>query len=110
MLGARMHHVRSRVVQLLSPVVEGDAYAIHHRNVRRMSVIPLEHLVLMKLETGRIKDEADIVELLKAGASSTKIARYLRTTWPELLPRFRPLVARAHAERKPSPCGLHKRN
>jgi hypothetical protein len=87
-LGARMRHARRRVqVQLLRTVFEGDERAIIRREARsrRLSVIPVEHLVLMKLETGLLKDEADIVELLKARASSTKIARYLRETFPELL-------------------------
>ena len=75
---------------------------------RRLTVIPVEHLVLMKLEAGRMKDEADVVELLKAGASSAKVARYLRETWPELLPWFKPLAA--PAERIPTPRGPRKRN
>jgi hypothetical protein len=62
-------------------------------------VIPLEHLVLMKLETGRSKGDADVVELLKAGTSAATVARYLRGTWPELLPRFRQLAAQARTER-----------
>jgi hypothetical protein len=61
----------------------------------------------MKLETGLLKNEADVVQLLKAGASSVKIARYLRETWPELLPRFKPLAARA--ERIPTPRGPQKK-
>ena len=75
------------------------------RGRRHLPVIAVEHLVLMKLESGRSKDDADVVELLKAGASSTNIGRYLRRTWPELLPRFRRLVTQARAERTPSPRG-----
>jgi len=110
-LGARMRDERTGVqVDLLGTAFEGDERAIRRAGKqRRLTVIPVEHLVLMKLETGRMKDEADIVELLKAGAASTKIARYLRTTWPELLPSFRPLVARARAERKPTPRGPQKK-
>ena len=59
----------------------------------------------MKLEAGRSQDDADVVALLKAGASSANVGRYLGRTWPELLPRFRRLVAQARRERVPSPRG-----
>jgi len=107
-IGARMRDERTGVqVDLLGTAFEGDERALARagRGRRRLAVIPVEHLVLMKLEAGRIQDEADVVELLKAGASSAKIARYLRQTWPELLPRFRPLAVRARAERVPTPRG-----
>src|SRR5207247_5840064 len=68
-----------------------------------LPVIPVGHLILMKLESGRSKDDADVVELLKAGASPAAVARYLRRTWPELLPRFRRLTAQARTERSPRP-------
>ena len=110
-LGGRMHDQRTGVqVDLLGTAFDGDERAIRRAGKpRRLTVIPVEHLVLMKLETGRIKDEADIVELLKAGASSAKITRYLRATWLELLPRFKPLAARARAERIPTPRGPQKK-
>src|SRR5262249_59887576 len=68
-----------------------------------LPVISAPHLVLMKLETGRTKDYADVVELLKSGVSPAAVARYLGRAWPELLPRFRALVARARAERRDRP-------
>jgi hypothetical protein len=110
-LGARMRDERTGVqVDLLGTAFEGDERAIRRAGKpRRLMVIPVEHLVLMKLEAARMKDEADIVELLKAGVSSTKVSRYLRTTWPELLPRFKLLVARARAERIPTPRGPQKK-
>ena len=107
-IGARMRDGRTGVqVDLLGTAFEGDERAVARagRGRRRLGVIPVEHLVLMKLEAGRIQDDADVVQLLKAGASSAKVARYLRQTWPELLPRFRPLAARARAERTPTPRG-----
>ncbi len=57
----------------------------------------------MKLEAGRIQDDADVVALLKAGAPPVSVTRYLRRAWPELLPRFRRLAARARAERTSRP-------
>jgi hypothetical protein len=111
-IGARMREDRTGVqVDLLGTAFEGDERAIARagRGRRRLGVIPVEHLVLMKLESGRIQDDADIVEVLKAGASSVKVARYLRETWPELLPRFKPLAARARAERIPTPRGPQKK-
>ncbi|MAE71305.1 MAG: hypothetical protein CME06_12670 [Gemmatimonadetes bacterium] len=51
-------------------------------------VLPVEALVLMKLEAGRSQDRADVVALLKAGASVDDIARYLRREAPGLLPAF----------------------
>jgi hypothetical protein len=110
-LGARMRDERTGVqVDLLGTAFEGDERAIQRAGKpRRLTVIPVEHLVLMKLEAGRSKDEADIVELLKVGVSATKISRYLRTTWPELLPRFKSLIARARAERRPTPRGPQKK-
>ncbi len=111
-IGARMREDRTGVqVDLLGTAFEGDERAIARagRGRRRLGVIPVEHLVLRKLEAGRIQDDADIVEVLKAGASSAKVARYLRETWPELLPRFKPLAARARAERIPTPRGPQKK-
>ena len=105
-LGARMRDELMGVdLDLLGTAFEGDerALARSKRSRRALPVIPVEHLILMKLETNRSKDEADVVELLKAGASSTNVARYLQRTWPELLPRFRRLAARARAERTTRP-------
>jgi predicted nucleotidyltransferase len=109
-MGARMRDEGNGVqVDLLGTAFEGDERAIERAGHSRLTVIPVEHLVLMKIEAGRGKDEADVIELLKAGASAAKISRYLRTTWPELLPRFRKLAARARAERIPTPRGPQKK-
>jgi hypothetical protein len=83
--------------------VEESALGRSARTRTALPVIPVAHLVLMKLESGRSKDDADVVELLKAGAPPGTIARYLRRAWPKLLPRFRRLLARARAERTPRP-------
>ncbi len=105
-IGARLRDERTAVdVDLLATAFEGDERALA-RSVRargRLPVIPVAHLILMKLEGGRSQDDADVVALLKAGAPPATIGRYLNRTWPELLPRFRRLVARARSERAPRP-------
>jgi len=105
-LGARMRDERTGVdVDLLGTAFEGDERALDRSRRARglLPVIPLAHLILMKVEGGRSQDDADVVELLKAGASAASVARYLHRTWPELLSRFRRLLARARAERKTRP-------
>jgi len=78
--------------------VEETALARAARTRTALPVISVAHLILMKLESGRSQDDADIVELLKAGAPAASVARYLRRAWPKLLPRFRELAAQARAE------------
>jgi len=92
-------------VDLLGTAFEGDERALARctRARRDLPVIPVTHLILMKLETGRSQDDADVVELLKAGASPATVGRYLSRLWPKLVPRFRRLVAQARAERTPRP-------
>lgn len=105
-IGARMRDERTNVdVDLLGSAFEGDERALAHSGSARrlLPVIPVAHLILMKLETGRSKDDADVVELLKAGASTVSVGRYLRSTWPKLLPRFRRLAAQARSERTVRP-------
>ena len=105
-IGAKMRDARTGVdVVLVATAFEADERALARsaRAASSLPVIPVTHLVLMKLESGRSKDEADVVELLKAGTSPTGIERYLRRVWPKLLPRFRRLVAQARTERKPRP-------
>jgi hypothetical protein len=105
-IGAKLRDENARVdVDLLGTAFEGDerALARARRGGRLLPVIPLAHLILMKIEAGRSQDEADVVNLLKAGASAGTIARYLSRTWPELLPRFQRLATQARAERVPRP-------
>src|SRR5437899_2091090 len=105
-IGAKLRDAHTGVdVDLVGTGFEGDERALARslRDRRLLPVIPVGHLILMKLESGRSKDDADVVELLKAGASPAAVARYLRRTWPELLPRFRRLTAQARTERTPRP-------
>jgi hypothetical protein len=101
-LGARLADGETGVrVDLLGTAFDADEKALRQaQRTKRLPVIPLPHLVLMKLEAGRSQDEADVVELTKAGAPVAKIRRYLRAKWPALLPRFNRLVERARGEGK----------
>lgn len=111
-IGAKLRDETAGVdVDLLGTASHGDEQALARARRARglLPVIPLAHLVLMKVEAGRSQDDADVVELLKAGASTAAIARYLRRTWPELLPRFKRLSAQARAERTIRPRGSPSR-
>lgn len=46
-------------------------------------VMPVEPLVAMKLLAGRQKDQADVVELLKAGADVDAIIKFVSERFPE---------------------------
>ena len=105
-IGARLRDEQTNVdVDLLGTAFQGDERALARsaRGRRLLPVVSVEHLILMKVESARSRDEADVVELLKAGASTAAVARYLRRTWPELLPQFRRLAAQARIERSPRP-------
>ena len=63
-IGARMRDERTNVdVDLLGSAFEGGerALARSSRARRLLPVVPVEHLILMKLETARIQDDADVV-------------------------------------------------
>src|SRR5262245_7463765 len=101
-IGAKLRDPQTGVdVDVLGTAFEAEERALARsaRTRTALPVIPVAHLILMKLESGRSKDDADVVELLKAGTSPGSVARYLRRAWPKLLPRFRQLAARARAER-----------
>jgi hypothetical protein len=63
-----------------------------------LCVVPLDHLVYMKLVAGRQKDQAAIVGLLKAGASADPLRQFIAKVAPDLLPRLDRLVAQAIRE------------
>ena len=105
-LGADMRDPETSVeIDLIGTPFAGDERALVRARRARQSlpVISAPHLILMKLETGRTKDYADVVELLKCGVSASSVARHLGRAWPELLPRFRTLAERARAERRARP-------
>ena len=61
-------------------------------------ILPVEALVYMKLKSPRRKDAADVVELVKAGVDTAKIADYLARYAPGLTGKFKTLVSEAEAE------------
>ncbi|MBX3168542.1 MAG: hypothetical protein KF760_14090 [Candidatus Eremiobacteraeota bacterium] len=60
-----------------------------------VNVLGIEPLVFMKLVAHRRQDLLDVVELLKAGADSRRIAAYLAAHAPELSGQFEQLVEEA---------------
>ena len=61
-------------------------------------ILPIEAIVYMKLKSPRRKDSADVVELVKAGVDTDKIADYLARYAPPLVSKFQTLVEEAEAE------------
>jgi hypothetical protein len=61
-------------------------------------ILPIEALVYMKLKSPRAKDEADVVELLKAGIDAKAVRRYLADHAPDLAERLDRAVAKAASE------------
>lgn len=61
-------------------------------------ILPVEALVYMKLKSPRAKDEADVVELLKAGMDAKAVGRYIADHAPDLGDRFARAVERASSE------------
>jgi hypothetical protein len=62
-------------------------------------VVTAETLIYLKLKSPRLKDRADIVELLKAGGLPVESVReYIERHAPNLAARFEECLARARAE------------
>lgn len=60
--------------------------------------MPVEPLVAMKLLAGRQKDQADIVELIKAGTSSEALRTFVEQNFPQKTPLLNQLVLQATRE------------
>ncbi|HJN76281.1 MAG TPA: hypothetical protein QGF58_20295 [Myxococcota bacterium] len=58
----------------------------------RVPVLPVEALILMKLDANRPHDRADVSRLLRAGASVAAVTRFLRAQAPALLASFGEIV------------------
>lgn len=63
-----------------------------------LPVIGIEALVYMKLRAGRMRDQVDVVELLKAGAPVDRCRGWLARNAPDLSSAFDELVATAERE------------
>jgi hypothetical protein len=61
-------------------------------------VMPVEPLVLMKLVAGRLRDRADVLEMIKAGADVAKLQAFIQSARPGLATTLEELVATAMAE------------
>lgn len=61
-------------------------------------ILGVEALVYMKLKASRMRDQVDVVELLKAGADEASCRRWLAAHAPALLVRFEALAKSAHEE------------
>ena len=87
-------------VDLLS-TSEGEAFLEHSLESPRpgeVPVVPAGTLVYLKLKSPRLKDRADVVELLKAGLAVDGVRQYLERHAPALHTRFEECVAQARAE------------
>ena len=62
------------------------------------SILDAPGLVYLKLKSPRLKDRADVVELLKAGVDATSCREYLAAHAPSFLAAFDDAAARAAAE------------
>ncbi len=68
------------------------------RNGVDVPIAPIEALVYLKLKSPRLKDAADIIELLKVGIDHTRCRAWLTTNAPMLVPQFEELIERAQRE------------
>ena len=68
------------------------------RTGTEVPVAPIEALIHHKLKSPRLKDAADVIELLKAGIDRAKCRAWLAMNAPALGPQFEELVDRAQRE------------
>jgi hypothetical protein len=61
-------------------------------------ILPIEALIYMKLKSPRRKDAVDVVELVKAGADTVRVANYLTRVAPNLTAKFETLAAEAETD------------
>ena len=61
-------------------------------------IAPIEALVYLKLKSPRMKDAADVIELLKAGIDAARCRAWLAANAPALVAPFEQLVERAERE------------
>ena len=63
-----------------------------------VAVVPAGALVYLKLKSPRLKDRADVVELIKAGLAVEGVRRYLERYAPALVAKLNECIAQARAE------------
>lgn len=68
------------------------------RTGAEVPVAPIEALIHLKLKSPRMKDAADVIELLKAGIDRARCRAWLATNAPALASQFEELIERAQRE------------
>jgi hypothetical protein len=87
-------------VDLLS-ASEGEAFleqSLGPPTPGEVAVLPVGALVYLKLKSPRLKDRADVVELIKAGLAAASVRQYLERYAPPLVSRLDECIAQARAE------------
>jgi hypothetical protein len=62
------------------------------------SIVPAGPLIYLKLKASRLRDQTDVVELVKTSLDIVGVRAYLATNAPHMIERFDVLVARAQTE------------
>lgn len=62
------------------------------------SILEAAPLIYLKLRSSRLKDQVDVIELIKAGLDIDACRSYLRAHTPDLVDRFETLVLRSEEE------------
>ncbi|MBI2931217.1 MAG: hypothetical protein HYY16_06170 [Planctomycetes bacterium] len=70
----------------------------HPRVVDGIPLVSIDGLIYMKLKSPRLKDAADVVELLRAGVDPTAVRESLEASAPALVAKFNALVKKAGEE------------
>jgi len=73
-------------------------HSLAHPIADEVPVVPAGTLVYLKLKSPRLRDRADVVELVKAGLAVESVRPYLERHAPSLVARFDECLARARAE------------
>lgn len=74
------------------------AHSLPPPNPDEVPVVSAGTLVYLKLKSPRLKDRADVVELLKAGLAIDGVRSYLERHAPSLVARLEECVAQARSE------------
>ncbi len=86
-------------LRLLEDVVAPRVLAAMRSASRAVTSLGVRHAVAdLKLKSPRLKDRADVVELVKAGLSVESVRQYLERYAPPLVARFDECIAQVRAE------------
>lgn len=76
----------------------GEEFLEAQLDTKPGTILEAPALVYLKLKSSRLKDQVDVIELVKASIDIDACRTYLATHAPDLVPRFDALVARAEEE------------